>query len=59
MHVFRKDTARASPLIIRFRNNSPILINVPEPLPIVKTKKWGVFGAFSEKPALDLEESVA
>ena len=30
-----------------------------EPLPIVKTKKWVVFGAWFEKPAPDLEGSVA
>jgi len=30
-----------------------------EPLPIVKTKKGVVFGAWFEKPAPDLEGSVA
>jgi hypothetical protein len=30
-----------------------------EPLPIVNTKKWVVFGAWFEKPTPDLEGSVA
>jgi hypothetical protein len=33
---------------------TPAILEGTEPLPIVKTEKWGVFGAWFEKPVLGL-----